>query len=271
MKLGIVSDEVSEDLKVAAEWAVERGIKRFELRRVWGERLPDGGKELLTKIKQMLDDYGICVTGLSPGIYKCSLHEPDFPKQGERLLRTMEAADYLGTKKIVIFGIRKTPEDRPDDAKRVLELLGDMCMTASQNGFTICLENEPGYYNGLPDEIEQVHKALYPLGGRLNWDMGNLFMSGFSEYKEHYERFKPYIASVHMKDYRLEDGVCVPMGEGCIDWKGQIDDLIRDDIRFGDEEADMNIETHCSPEYENATKCYDYIKRVMGEKFNELL
>ena len=39
MKLGIVSDEVSEDLKVAAEWAVERGIKRFELRRVWGERL----------------------------------------------------------------------------------------------------------------------------------------------------------------------------------------------------------------------------------------
>lgn len=49
MKLGIVSDEVSEDLKVAAEWAVERGIKRFELRRVWGERLPDGGKRTVNE------------------------------------------------------------------------------------------------------------------------------------------------------------------------------------------------------------------------------
>ena len=34
MKLGIVSDEVSEDLKVAAEWAVERGIKRFPAGRI---------------------------------------------------------------------------------------------------------------------------------------------------------------------------------------------------------------------------------------------
>ena len=34
MRLGIVSDEVSRDLVTAAEWAKERGIRRFELRNV---------------------------------------------------------------------------------------------------------------------------------------------------------------------------------------------------------------------------------------------
>lgn len=271
MKLGIVSDEVSRDLKTAAEWAKERGIHRFELRNVGENRLPDVTKDQLAEIKAMLDGYGMRVTGISPGTYKCTLHDPDFTAQPERLLRTMECADYLGTKKIISFGIKKEEGDTLDDAKRVLETLQIICQTGKDNGFVICLENEPGYYNGLPDEIEKVQKAVLPYGGMLNWDMGNLFMSGFSEYKEHYERFKPYIASVHMKDYRLEDGVCVPIGEGCIDWKGQINDLLNDNLRFQDEELDMNIETHCSPEYEQATKCYDYIKTVLGERLHEVL
>jgi hypothetical protein len=33
----------------------------------------------------------------------------------------------------------------------------------------------------------------------------------------------------------------------------------------------MNIETHCSPEYEQATKCFDYIKAVLGERLDEVL
>lgn len=271
MRLGIVSDEVSGDLKTAAEWAKERGICRFELRNVGGNRLPDVTKEQLFEIKAMLDSYGIKVTGISPGTYKCGFHDPDFVAQTERFLRTMECADYLGTRKIISFGVKKEEGDAPDDAKRVIETLQSICRKGKENGFTVCLENEPGYYNGLPDEVEEVQKAVLPYGGMLNWDMGNLFMSGFSEYKEHYERFKPYIGSVHMKDYRLEDGVCVPIGEGCIDWKGQIDDLIRDDLRLDGEELDMNIETHCSPEYEQATKCYDYIKSVLGEHLNEVL
>lgn len=271
MKLGIVSDEVSKDLRVAAEWAKARRISRFELRNVWGNRLPDVSKDQLTEIKTMLNHYGIIVTGISPGTYKCALHEPDFASQPERLLRTMECADFLGTKKIISFGVKKEPDDTPDDKKRVIETLQLICEKGRDNGFVICLENEPGYYNGMPDEIEAVQKAVLPYGGMLNWDMGNLFMSGFSEYKEYYERFKPYIASVHMKDYRREDGVCVPMGEGCIDWDGQINDLLADDLQWNGKELDMNIETHCSPEYEQATKCYDYIKKILGERLNEVL
>lgn len=271
MKLGIVSDEVSQDLKVAAQWAKERGIRRFELRWISGNRLPDVTKEQLRDIKVVLEEHGIQTTGVSPGIYKCGLQDAEFAVQPERLLRTMETADVLGTKKIIIFGVKKEEGDGPDGAKRAVEALQSLCRTGKENGFTVCLENEPGYYNGLPDEIEAVQKAVLPYGGMLNWDMGNLFMSGFSAYKEHYERFKPYIASVHMKDYRLEDGVCVPIGQGCIDWEGQINDLIHDDLRFHGEEMDMNIETHCAPEYEKATECYDYIKAILGERLNDLL
>ena len=86
MKLGIVSDEVSKDLRVAAEWAKARKISRFELRNVWGNRLPDVSKDQLTEIKTMLNHYGIIVTGISPGTYKCALHEPDFASQPERLV-----------------------------------------------------------------------------------------------------------------------------------------------------------------------------------------
>lgn len=270
MKLGIVSDEVSKDLKVAAKWAKERGIRRFELRNVWGNRLPDVTQTDLLEIKTLLNDYGIQVTGISPGTYKCSLRDPEFGSQLERFYRTMECADVLGVRKIISFGVKKE-EELPGDKQRVLETLEILCQKGTENGFTVCLENEPGYYNGLPDEIEEVQKAVLPYGGMLNWDMGNLFMSGFSAYKEHYERFKSYVGSVHMKDYQLKDGVCVPIGNGCIDWKGQIDDLLRDDLHLNGEEVDMNIETHCSPEYEQATKCYDYIKSVLGERLDEVL
>jgi len=262
MKLGIVSDEVHPDLAYAAPWAASRGISRMELRSIWGHRVPDISSEQLKETVTILKDHGIVVSGLSPGICKCSLQEPEFVHQRDRLLRTMDMAATLGTKKIISFGIKKDKNDSLDAFDRVIAQLQEFTWIAASQGFVLCLENEPGYYNGTPDEIEQVQRAVYPLGGRLNWDMGNLFMAGYTEYKPYYERFKDFIASIHMKDYR-PDGCCVPLGDGCLSWEKQMCDFIHDDLHFEDEEVDMNLETHCRPLEECAERSFDFVKACL--------
>ena len=268
MRLGIVSDEVHPDLAYAAKWAAERGITRMELRALWGQRVPDLTFTQLQETKLILDDYGICVSGLSPGIFKCSLYEHEFIHQQDRLKRTIDMAGELGTRKIICFGVRKDPDDPQDAALRVTELLQSFSCEASSQGCLLCFENEPGYYNGTPDEILRLQEAVYAQGGRLNWDMGNLFMAGYREYKNFYERLKPYIASIHMKDY-LPDGICVPLGEGCLAWDRQIRDFITDDLTFMGEAMDMNLETHCKPLEECARRSFEFaaacIDRITGK------
>jgi sugar phosphate isomerase/epimerase len=77
---------------------------------------------------------------------------------------------------------------------------------------------------------------------KLVWDPGNALMSGETPFPDGYRMLAPSrIAHVHAKDCRRQDGQLVwwTLGEGLIDWKGQMAALAEDGYQGW-----ISLETH---------------------------
>ncbi|MEI6579724.1 MAG: sugar phosphate isomerase/epimerase, partial [Eubacteriales bacterium] len=245
---GIVTDELSVNLPFALGAAAALGLKRIELRGTSSGRVPfisDEEKELL---EEMVDDYDFKITAISPGTFKCKLRSPQFKEQLKNFEEALNFAEEFEVPKIITFAVERSPEDVPDDYQTIIGALGEAALLAKKRGIIISAENEHGCWNDTPDSIIRLHNDLENTGLMLNWDPGNFHASCGLSYKTGYEPLKKYIANVHIKDSVGQDKMhnWVALGEGEIDWKSQIADIIRDMP-----EVDMSIETHTWPLLEN--------------------
>ncbi len=70
-----------------------------------------------------------------------------------------------------------------------------------------------------------------------------------------------FIFDVHVKDTLAGSLIqCVPVGQGVIDWRGQLAALVRDRIV-----GHMTIETHCLPLIEKSRENVTTLRRMLGE------
>jgi len=259
LKLAIVSDEIHQDFDKAVKYGKEMGVYRFELRTAWGSRFPLFSQDQMNRIKDLCRKESIQITSVSPGLFKTPLHSEEMAfHRGELLKKTLEAAEELEVSRIIIFGVQRSPQDRAGDGERVKEMLGEACIKASRAGFTMLLENEPGWWADTSLNTLDILTELKDTGIRLNWDVGNLFNAGEEDYRKGYDLLKGYIANVHMKDVKkAPDGNrYVPLGEGDIDWIGQLNALKQDGY-----DRDIVVETHCTPLLEASRKSVAYVRK----------
>jgi sugar phosphate isomerase/epimerase len=259
LKLAIVSDEIHQDFDKAVEYGKEMGVHRFELRGAWGSRFPLLSRDQMNRIKDLCRKEGIQITSVSPGLFKTPLHSEEMAfHRGELLEKTLEAAEELEVSRIIIFGVQRSPQDQADDGERVKEILGEACIKASRSGFTMLLENEPGWWADTSLNTLDILTVLKDTGIRLNWDVGNLFNAGEEDFREGYELLKGYMANVHMKDVKKdpEGNRYVPLGEGDIDWASQLNALQQDGY-----DQHIVVETHCTPLLEASRKSVDYVRK----------
>jgi L-ribulose-5-phosphate 3-epimerase UlaE len=80
-------------------------------------------------------------------------------------------------------------------------------------------------------------------------------------YPDGYEAIKKWIVNVHVKD-TIKGSLlaCVPIGEGKVDWEGQIQALVRDRLV-----EHVTIETHCLPLIENSQKNLQWLRQRLGQ------
>src|SRR5690242_17384610 len=67
----IVTDELSGDPETAFELGLEWGVSHFELRGVFDARVPRLLPHLRRRLVRAVRDFGVTVTALSPGLFKC--------------------------------------------------------------------------------------------------------------------------------------------------------------------------------------------------------
>jgi sugar phosphate isomerase/epimerase len=102
------------------------------------------------------------------------------------------------------------------------------------------------------------HVGSIALGA--NWDPANSYGTAERPYPEGYQAIKERIFNVHVKDTKQSSLVqCVPVGEGGVDWDGQINSLMHDKVV-----SHVTIETHCLPLIENSAKNVDALRRMMS-------
>jgi sugar phosphate isomerase/epimerase len=248
-EIGIVSDETGlDDAGEAFRFGARFGVHRFELRCLYGGRVPRITAENRRSLKSAIRRYGVTITALSPGLFKCTLRDEELRDHaGAMLTQTLELAQELETENLITFGVRRDETDGADSFERVISLLGEAAYRAEKSGVTMCLENEPGWWADTPENLYTILRRLKSVSLKLNWDPGNLFATGVRDYRPGYRLLKNWIHNVHAKD-AVADSLApggwryTPLGRGDIDWEDQLRELTADG--YG---GTVSVETHCNP------------------------
>jgi sugar phosphate isomerase/epimerase len=241
-----ITDEFSPDLAVAAHWMAAVGMTGAELRMVFGKNVIDLTDEEIARAVEVVRAAGLQVIGIASPLLKCEL--PDAPEVDARFqqdsfaarhtyadqprlaARAFEIAALTGARFIRVFSFWRTV--RPDECfGRVVEALAGLAEQAVGHGVTIALENEHACHIGTGAEAARLLAALDHPNLKLVWDAANALVAGETPFPEGYGKLPAArIAHVHAKDCRVHDHTAewLPLGEGSVDWKGQMDALARD-------------------------------------------
>jgi L-ribulose-5-phosphate 3-epimerase len=260
--LGVITDEVTQDLEQALVWAKGFGLQWVELRFAWNKYVTEFGSDDVKRAQDLLEKYRLKVSVVDTAYFKTPLPgtqsklatgtdplQSNFDAQKGILERAMQRAKDFGTDKIRIFAFL-----RVDDPKtvfdRVAKELGTTAAIAQREGIRLVLENEFTCNVATGAEGAAMLDAVKSPALGLNWDPGNAFEAGETPFPNGYETLdKKRLWHMHLKDAvpGMKGGgpVWKPVGGGAIDYVAQFQALVRDGYR-----GTMSLETH----YLNAAK-----------------
>lgn len=252
-----ITDEFSPDIERAARSMHELGMTGAELRMVFGKNVIDLTDEELDRAIATVRDCDLEILSIASPLLKCVLpNAPEvdarfqqdsfaarhtFDDQPRLAQRAFEIAGRTGATIVRVFSYWRTV--RPDECfSRIVEALGALAVQAAEHGVTIGIENEHACNLGTAGETARVLEAVNHPNLKLVWDPANALVAGETPFPEGYGKLRPgRIVHVHAKDCRVADHKAewLPIGEGSIDWPGQINALERDGYRGW-----ISLETH---------------------------
>ncbi len=251
--LGVITDEVHEDVETALEFASQFGLDWVELRGVWGRNVTDIDEPTLTRLKGLLRSYGLRVSVVDTALFKTTLpgthpsqrQRDSYPysEQFDLLKRGVEKAAALNAPYLRIFDFWRCREQKL--------IMDDICAhllraveLARPAGVRLLLENEHTCHTATGEELALLGRRIVnPYLGFI-WDPLNCLLAGANPYPEEYEKIdRARIIHVHVKDgMKLEEPEsyrAMRVGTGQVDWVGQFSALLHDGYR-----GTLSLETH---------------------------
>ena len=255
--LAAITDEFSQDIEAAARSMAEIGMTGAELRMVFGKNVIDLSDAEVDRACEIVGRHGLEIISIASPLLKCVL--PDSPEVDARFQQDMFAATYTfadqqrladraleiaertGARIIRVFSYWRAV--RPEACfERIARALEQLAEQAARHGRTIGLENEHACNIATGEETARVLEAVTHLNLKVVWDPANAYVSGETPYPDGYRRVPvERIAHVHAKDCHVEAHrpVWCALGEGGIDWRGQIRALAEDGYKGW-----ISLETH---------------------------
>lgn len=218
-KLGVITDEISQNVEDAIRIAKRYGLDGLELRSVDGKQLHRLGDRRLDEIAAMIRDAGLSVCGLSTPVFKCNLHNKEEVAAHHRMLRRYaELARRFGTGILRGFSFWANRDDYRTAFPGIVRELQHTVPVLEEFGVRLALEADPSVYatNGtkvaalVSEAANPRIRALYDPGNDL-WDP-----DGETPYPDGYEALQGQICHIHVKDAVRENGKteAVAIGRG---------------------------------------------------------
>lgn len=273
-KLGVISDEFSQDFEEALKIMKGYGLRWVEIRTVWKTYNTEASPQQIERLKSLLQQYDFKVSVVDTALYKCDLpgtknvvgEKNAYPYSGQMdlLRRAIDRAHKLGTDKIRVFAFWRVRDPEPY-FPRIAEELTKAAEAARGAGVRLLLEDEGSCNVGCARELAKVLRLMPNENFGANWDVGNGYWHGEVSYPAGYALLdKKRIWHIHLKDVRCgqaagkqekseawreksgqeaESSNCATalVGDGQVDLLGQLRALLRDGY-----EGTMSLE----PEYE---------------------
>ncbi len=263
LPIGIVTDEITPDFREALTHARAWGITLFEIRCLSSGRVPFISEEDFQTLRTAVGCSAIRITALSPGIFKCPVSDRMQVEYelAEVLPKTIRMAKALACGMVIMFGFKRSGFSEEEEFAAAVEVMTRAAHIAEDEGIVLAVENEPGFVCDTGSNTAALLRAVGSPSLRANWDPANAFGGSETPYPDGYEAVKPFIGNVHVKDTRLGSLVaCCPVGEGLLDWEGQLRALMQDGVV-----PHVTIETHCLPLIEQSKKNLDTLHAYFSE------
>jgi L-ribulose-5-phosphate 3-epimerase len=250
IRLGVTTDEISNDVATAARFLRDHGLKWAEVRNFSGKYNTEQPVEKVREARATLDEFGIRVSIEGSGFFKIPL--PPAGAEGQKILdgqwalldRSMERARIFGTDTIRIFTFM-LPDGEPPK-KEAYERIYGLTREAARRakGFRLALENIGGGYVWTASQAAELLRNIKEANVGLTWDPNNAAQAPGAEqpFPDGYRLLDTArIFHVHLRDYVHENGkvVWAAVGRGEFDNAGQIRDLLRDGYK-----GIFTLETH---------------------------
>ncbi len=248
IKLGILTDEIDDDVLTAAKFLQQYNLHWAEIRNIWGPYNTAQPMEKIREANQILDAHGVKVSIEGTGFFKIPL-PPDTPEgqkkveeQWALLDKAMERAKAFGTDRIRIFTFMLGKGETKSDAAygRIWELTREAARRAK--GFRLSVENIGGGYVSTGAEAALLLKNVKADNLGMTWDPNNAAESGEQSFPDGYRKLDPArIFHVHLRDFKHKDGkvVWAKVGDGEMDNLGQVRTLLKDGYK-----GTFTLETH---------------------------
>lgn len=284
MHISIVTDELSGDPETAFELGLEWGVDRFELRGVYGDRVPRISDHARHRLVRAVRDFGVKITAVSPGLFKLPYpsDQPGHSNLGwmdaglyggwrnaqdllddhhSRLLpETIEFAAEIGAPTIICFSFSRAGATQGAAPSSVVDMLAAAAERCSAAGIDLLVETEEGHWADTGERsAEFVRRVGNGLG--VNWDPANALIDGDVPWPTGYDFVGPYVRNVHFKDARVyPSGRWELLAEGDVDWRGQIAALAASGYR-----GSIAIEPHLSPCVASTRNALDRLRALIEE------
>jgi sugar phosphate isomerase/epimerase len=235
MRLGVITDEISEDLDHALGVCGELGVSMVELRSVGDANVVFHEDRSLARIKAALDAGGFQVCAIASPFLKTHLREAS--DQWGVLERSFELARLFGAPLVRAFSFWRV--QRPIEVREeVAGVLREAARRTEAAGLSLVLENEHECNVATGEETGWVLERVPSPSFGVTWDPGNEARIGSSPFPEGYSHVKERVMHVHLKDADAR-GRWVRMGSGVIDYVGQLRALSESGY-----EGVLSLETH---------------------------
>lgn len=257
-KLGIITDEITQEFGQALDFIASYSLSFCELRELWRKNIMDLPRADLDRAKELIVQHHLSVSDIASPIFKYNLPEvPARPervdnfrasfsdKDSEKLLqKSFELAKFFGTQKVRVFAyLRVKPEDAEKAYPIVRDRLAKAAESAAKNQITLVLENEHSTNIGTGKELGRILRDVNSPHLRGNWDPGNAVMLREVPYPDGYREVRGLFAHMHVKDVKKDPQTgklsWAPLGGGFIDWRGQLKAVREDGF-----DGTMSLETH---------------------------
>lgn len=231
-RLGIITDEVSQNPAVAIRIAQQYGLEALEFRSVDNQPFHKLSDNRIAEIAAMVHEAGLVICGLSTPVFKCRLDAAQEIEEHLGILkRSLDIAKQLKVKRIRGFSFWA---DGEFDLKLplIVEQLRRIEPLLQKAEVVYALEFDPSLYACNARKVRRVLDAVNSPWIRGLYDPGNDLWDPDCEvpYPDGYNELHGTIDHIHLKDaVKTEDGVHgVAIGQGEVDYKGLLERLIED-------------------------------------------
>ncbi len=213
IELSGFSDEISPDFDQQLKVISQLGMKYIEIRGVDGKNISELTPQEVEQVKAKLDAAGVQVSSIGSPIGKISITD-DFAPHLETFRQLLATAKVLQTRYIRMFSFYiPEGEDPARYRNEVFERLKVLIAEAEKADIVLLHENEKEIYGDTDLRCLDLMEQLACDHFRAVFDFANFVQCGVDTIKA-YQRLKPYVAYIHIKDALLENGTVVPPGTG---------------------------------------------------------